>query len=248
MNPQYKSYFDSKIDNQVQYYSDLSEISTTQSIKTITNPLQGSFYLGLRNPSVYEAVSITIEVVALVKEEETINGWTSIDKQDGYNTFNKLLKNSYSGQISETDIDNLTGCLMTKITTNYTPQQLRAYAEYELKDILTKFAKKCAEELNINTENVVAAQQNINKDYLIGKWKDQNSTFTLNKNGLVTIVFDSGNILIGNWKIVENKLDFIFNFGNTIYNYIVIEVKEKTLKFKDIKDSTIWTANKIGDY
>jgi hypothetical protein len=243
-----KNAFDSKNDDQIKYFSDLSEISTTQSVKPVTKLTEGKYYLGLRNPSAYESVSVSIEVVVIVKEDVTINGWTASKKQEGYNNFNQLFTNSFKGQLKQSEIDNLTGCFMSKITANYTPDQLSAFAEYELKDILAKFGDKCSEELNISFDNIAVPQQNINKDYLIGKWKDQNSTFTIYNNGTILLIFDNGKTLYGNWELTESELKFIFDFGKTIDEYIIIELTDKTFKYKGTKEQTIWEANKIGNY
>ncbi|PKG41766.1 hypothetical protein [Psychroflexus sp. MES1-P1E] len=243
-----KSAFLSKNDDLVKRYSDLSEISTTQSVKTINNLLTGSYYLGLRNPSSYESVSVTIEVVAMVKVEATTNGWTATKKQEAYINFNQPFKNLFKGQLKQPEIDSFTGCFMSKITSNYTPYQLSAFAEYELNDILAKFGDKCSEELNINFDNVAVPQQNINKDNLIGKWKDQNSTFTIYENGTILLIFDNGKSLFGNWELTENKLKFVFDFGKTIDEYIIIELTDKIFKYKGTKEPTLWSADKIGNY
>ena len=74
--------------------------------------------------------------------------------------------------------------------------------------MLGKFGDKCSEELNISFDNIAVPQQNINKDYLIGKWKDQNSTFTIYNNGTILLIFDNGKTLFGNWELTENYFRF----------------------------------------
>lgn len=114
--------------------------------------------------------------------------------------------------------------------------------------MLGKFGDKCSEELNISFDNIAVPQQNINKDYLIGKWKDQNSTFTIYNNGTILLIFDNGKTLFGNWELTENKLKFIFDFGKTIDEYIIIELTDKIFKYKGTKEQTVWSADKIGNY
>ena len=210
--------------------------------------MEGSYYLGLRNPSSYESVTVSIEVVAIVKEEATINDWTASKKQEAYNGLNQLFSNSLKGQLKQSEIDNFTGCLMSKITAKYTPDQLSAFAEYELKNMLGNLGDLCSKELNISFENIVVPQQDINKDHLIGKWKDQNSTFTIYNNGTILLIFDNGKTLFGNWELTENRLKFIFDFGKTVDEYIIIGLTDKTFKYKGTKEQTIWDANKIGNY
>lgn len=63
-----KADFEAKNDDKVRWYPDQSEINTKQSVKPVSNLLTGSYYLGLRNPSGLDAVTITIEVVAIVEK------------------------------------------------------------------------------------------------------------------------------------------------------------------------------------
>ena len=69
MTPESKEAFDSKNDNLVRYFPDLSLLSRNHAVKPITERLKGTYYLGLRNPSSAVGISITIEVVAVVKED-----------------------------------------------------------------------------------------------------------------------------------------------------------------------------------
>ena len=67
MKPESKEAFDSKNDNLVRYFPDLSLLSRNHAVKPIIELLKGTYYLGLRNPSPAVGISITIEVVAVVK-------------------------------------------------------------------------------------------------------------------------------------------------------------------------------------
>ncbi len=52
------------------YYREGTVTNTNQGVVPIYNALQGAYYLGLKNPSTFTGISITIEVVALVEEVE----------------------------------------------------------------------------------------------------------------------------------------------------------------------------------
>jgi len=239
-----------RTDQPFNYCKTTSEL-TNSTVKMLSNNCFGNskyLYFGFHTNEMLIDYHITLEVVPKIKKEATLNGWTASKKQEAYNNFNQLFTNSFKGQLKQSDIDDFTGCLMSKITSNYTPDQLSALAEYELKNMLGKFGDKCSIELNINFEDVAVPQQNINKDHLIGKWKDQNSTFTIYKNGTILLIFDNGKSLFGNWELNENKLKFVFDFGKTIDEYIIIELTDKTFKYKGTKEQTVWSANKIGKY
>jgi len=52
------------------YYREGLVTNTNQAVVPIYNALQGTYYLGLRNPSTFSGIKITIEVVAIVQEVE----------------------------------------------------------------------------------------------------------------------------------------------------------------------------------
>ena len=52
------------------YYREGLVTNTNQALVPIYNALQGTYYIGLRNPSTFTGIHITIEVVAIVQEIE----------------------------------------------------------------------------------------------------------------------------------------------------------------------------------
>lgn len=247
MTPESKYNFETQNDDQVLYYADLSETNTTQSIRKITNPIAGSFYLGLSNNSSYEAVSVTLEVIANIRKEATTNGWTKSTKQNMYNIVKQTLNTTFKDQIKQSHINSFSGCLMTKLTKDYTPNQLSSLAGYEFNNIFASYAETCSEELNIKFDDVLIPQKNINQEYFIGKWEDKNSTFTFSKYGIFTIVFDSGKIKIGNWKYINDRLELSFSSDEQVSKYIIAELTMQEMTYKKIDEDSVWVAKKIND-
>lgn len=202
-------------------------------------------YLGLRNPALKNAVNVNLQVVAIVREDPMVNGWSAPVKQQLYEKLNETMIQSFSGQVRKGDVENISACIMTHITQEFTPQEIAALAEYELKPIFVRHAERCTNELGVDFSNVVAGQVNVNPQYLLGRWKDQNSTFTIYKNKNVNVFFDNGSFKFGKWSSEGNKLEFSFNFGNQVDKYLIIELTDSKLIYRgEGGDQTIWEAVK----
>lgn len=216
---------------------------------TDQNFLSGWQHIGLKNPDLNDGVNVVLQIVAIVYNEPQTNGWTVTVKQQVYEKLKSNMLQSFGGQVKQNDVENLCGCIMTKLTQSYSPQQVSAFAEYELKPIFTKFADGCYNELQLDFSNVVAVQSIIDQKKLIGKWRDQNSTFTIMEYGMLSIQWDDGSFKFGNWKVENGKLQFQFDYGKRIDEYLVIELTDNKLKYKSVKgDATIWDAAKLGRY
>lgn len=208
--------------------------------------LTGWQYLGLKNLDLKNGVNVYLQVVAIVYNEPSTNGWTVSVKQKVYEKMRENISASLGSQVKQSDIDNLSGCIMTKITQKYSPLQISSFAEYELNPIFANFAEGCSNELKLDFSNVVTGQKEIDKNKLIGKWRDQNSTFSLMDFGYLSIQWNNGTSKFGSWKIEGNKLSFSFDSWKSADEYIVIELSSNSLKYKGIgKDTTSWNATKL---
>ena len=85
--PEYFSAFTAKKD--IKYYPDLSEESATQAVHNVNKFLSQKCYLGVRNPSPLGAISITIEVVALVKEDNLGEDKAKLFGSMGWNAYER---------------------------------------------------------------------------------------------------------------------------------------------------------------
>ena len=80
--------FAQKVDNnggRFSCYRDGVVTNTRQAVVAINNEKQGVYYLGLKNPSAFDGVNITVEVVAIVAEKES-----STEEQSEAITFGNL--------------------------------------------------------------------------------------------------------------------------------------------------------------
>jgi len=113
---------------------------------------QGTFYLGIRNPSMNTGVNIMIEVVAVVEETTiSLNQWSQSQKEEYYLSCKEYFKNQgFESKLSPMQSDDLAGCVMMKFTKKYTPDDILKLASYEKKSLLFELSKNCDTELKTN--------------------------------------------------------------------------------------------------
>lgn len=104
---------------------------------------KGSHFLVIRNTSATTGVNIKLEAVAIVEEVVTdLSSWDKKTKDMLFNSLKADIKKSFS-QYSEDKIDEITGCVMTKFTSDLKPTDINTLAEYELKAIVKKYLSEC---------------------------------------------------------------------------------------------------------
>lgn len=106
-------------------------------------------YLGLRNQDLNNAVNVLIQVVAVVSVETTSNGWSVSRKQQTYLRLKELINKSSGKQLSAEVIENLTACIMIKLTKGYSPDDISSLAEYEFNPIIRSIGEVCLKEQNL---------------------------------------------------------------------------------------------------
>lgn len=111
--------------------------------------LTGWQYIGLRNNDFNDAVNVQIQVVAIVKLEVKTNGWTAAKKQTLYDAFKANISQGSGSSLSSEQIADICTCLMKNITSTYKPEDLSAYADYELNLIIKKIVSSCIKDLGI---------------------------------------------------------------------------------------------------
>jgi hypothetical protein len=109
----------------------------------IDDVLKGSQFLVIRNTSGTTGVNVKLEVVAIVEEVSTdLSIWDKKSKDLLFNSLKTDMKKSFP-QYNEDKIDELTGCVMTKFTTDLKPTDINTLAEYELKVKIKKYITEC---------------------------------------------------------------------------------------------------------
>lgn len=110
---------------------------------------QGTFYLGIRNPSMNTGVNVMIEVVAVVEETSfTLTEWSQETKEENFTFCKDYFKSQgFDSKLSSMQFDDLAGCVMIKFTKKYTPEDMIKLASYEKKSLLLELSKSCDTEL-----------------------------------------------------------------------------------------------------
>ncbi|MCX6210248.1 MAG: hypothetical protein NTZ59_12320 [Bacteroidetes bacterium] len=216
----------------------------------ITNARQikGTQYLGFRNKSIFYNVNICIQVVAIVEKDITTNGWTKQQKDELYKYIKTAFsKNIVSKTLGQNTIDSLIACVLTKLTNTYTRSKLLSFAEYEMNSALNIIVSECKKELNFTSDVQLdkIGDDTYIKAKLIGKWKDENSTFTLLKNGICSIQMDNGQIANGKWDVLEGVFKFNIDNSNKYIEHRILTVSETKFQFKAINGNEIYNAIKI---
>jgi hypothetical protein len=104
---------------------------------------KGTHFLVLRNTSASTGVNVKLEVVAIVEEIVTdLNSWDKKSKDLLFNNLKEDIKRS-SPQYDEEKIDEITGCIMSKFTSDLKPVDVKELAEYELKALIKKYKTEC---------------------------------------------------------------------------------------------------------
>lgn len=119
-------------------------VKNTKSGKVIIDDIiNGTIYLGIRNPSLSTGINIVFEAVAVVKVDEYDNTKWSRDSK------NQLFKamQDYFSQLNpnqnQNSVDEVAGCITDKYVHNYTPESFQEIATYEQKKIIKDFLKIC---------------------------------------------------------------------------------------------------------
>lgn len=107
--------------------------------------------------------------------------------------------------------------------------------------------------INVEVTATVLENQNsnlllFNRSNLIGKWKDENSTITLQDDGKIRIVWDNQRAASGLWKLESDQLTFqLYKKDGTLSSpdiYTLMEANGFTFKYKHQKTGIIYTAIK----
>ena len=104
----------------------------------------GSHFLVIRNTSATTGINIKLEVVAIVEEIITdMTVWDKRSKDLLFNSFKKDIQKAYP-YYSEDKVDEITGCVIEKITSELKPSDVNTLAEYELKKLIKNHYSNCS--------------------------------------------------------------------------------------------------------
>jgi hypothetical protein len=100
-------------------------------------------------------------------------------------------------------------------------------------------------EVTENIEEVEGNKPEINEEFFIGKWSNENSVFTFSSLGKFTQIFDDGNEIVTKWKFVNNKL--FVGENNNLTKYNIIDNNSNYISYNTNKNQKIFYAYRIGN-
>jgi tetratricopeptide (TPR) repeat protein len=126
-------------------YDEGKTVNAKQGKSRIDDVKSGTVYIGLKNPSTWSGVNITVEVAAIVEIEETnMNEWSAETKTELFNTYKGNLT---ANGITENVATVLSNCVVNKMTTTYTPADFSELSESQINEIENQLATACAQDL-----------------------------------------------------------------------------------------------------
>lgn len=244
--------FESKDDNWGGSFSYIREGSREGIVSGLVdiNPRDNSTqYLGFRNKGAF-GVNVSLQVVAVVQQDITTNGWTKDQKNKLYEYMKSSLTSSgFNNKINSIQTQDLSVCVVKKMTTIYSPIQFDGLANYEMQEAMMNIFKTCNNDLSLNINfDDIRENSIISKDDFVGKWKDENSVFTLYSTGMISIKWDVGVSKWGNWDFADGILVMKFNGEAKTYNNQVLEFTKDKIVYKEIGSETTYNAVKIGQF
>ena len=241
--------FESKSDNwggNFNYFREGSRENILGGVIDVSSTKNSRQYLGFRNKAVF-GVNVSIQVVAVVSEEITTNGWSRDEKNKMYDYMNTSFKSSgYSKYINSIQAQDLSACVVKKMTNQYSPSDFNGFANYEMDEVMLNILKACNNELSLNIDfDELRKKSIISKDYFVGEWKDENSKFTFYDSGMLYIIWDNGLSKWGSWEFTQGTLKMKFGGDTKVYESEILEFSGEKFVFKEIDSQKTFNAVKI---
>ncbi|MEM0543810.1 hypothetical protein WFZ85_14410 [Flavobacterium sp. j3] len=114
------------------------------------------------------------------------------------------------------------------------------FEDWEIADTTAVYVPE-SEEIVVETKTEKPV---INRNFFIGRWSNENSIFTFSDSGEFTLKFDSGGVIISNWKFINNKL-YVGTEGDYAI-YTIINHDTSFMSYSTSKNRTVFNAYRIG--
>ena len=133
------------------YFGDLSRFNITHGVIKASDKYKGNFQILLYNPSYTTNINITIEVTAIVEEQSIdMSVWSEESREELYNRIYLTTVITNGIRVAP----DLTNCVVEKITTEKTPDDVVKMAQIEYDNYQSAKITECTQELSggIKTE------------------------------------------------------------------------------------------------
>ncbi|MBS1642219.1 MAG: tetratricopeptide repeat protein [Bacteroidetes bacterium] len=128
-------------------YTDYTRENFRNGTVQIKDLLQGTFYLGVRNPSAKAGINIKLEIAAIVEETTIDNSvWAVPTKERFSNIFyNKLIQREVPNGIAR----KISNCMVAKMTTDKTPETYGQMTRTEKESYFENLITECSDKYKI---------------------------------------------------------------------------------------------------
>ena len=98
-----------------------------------------------------------------------------------------------------------------------------------------------------NVKNFVDVASNLNRNYFVGSWRDDNSSFVIYDDGDYYIKWDTGETLWTKWEYYEGKLYFGTGNNKSMMRQYIISNEGNSFRYLEEGSNTIYNAYRVGN-
>lgn len=222
-----KSYKDSKVTvpitlppRTIKWYYSVSVVESQQMVEDRKKSMDlfGQLFKIWSNP-ISSVLSNVVKFVSTPDGEAKCNISLVGDGQDSFNP------TAISNEASRTNF--ISGTVEIKNPINCTGKR---FLKFENPDFQRNI--KVVVEIAAITLNDKAIQKPISTWSLTGRWRDENSVFTLESNAKVNIAFNDGKKLKGTWSVSDNVI--YFDFKTWASRYRILRFDDNSILYQNI--------------
>lgn len=128
-------------------YTDYTRENFRNGTVQIKDLLQGTFYLGVRNPSLKTGINIKLEVAAIVEETIIDNSVWTVPTKERFSTlfYNNLIQKTTPEEIAR----EVSNCMVAKMTTDKTPETYDQMTRSEKESYFQNLMTQCSDKYKI---------------------------------------------------------------------------------------------------
>lgn len=98
-----------------------------------------------------------------------------------------------------------------------------------------------------NVKNFVDVASNLNRNYFVGSWRDDNSSFVIYDDGDYYIKWDTGETLWTKWEYYEGKLYFGTGNNKSMMRQYIVSNEGNSFRYLEEGSNTIYNAYRVGN-
>ena len=194
-----------------------------EKVEPIVTPIIEQKTDNKSNPIIWIGVILVVIIIGIIIFESNKNNYNNDYSEDALVDSSAVAVDTFAVAVDSS---------ATFIDTDTIPTLVQ-------EEVVDSIAAPAVEQIDIASE--------LTRQYFIGKWSDENSTFVFYENGDYYIKWDSGQIKWTKWELYNGKLYFGTGYNN---EFIRQFITSKTLNFFSYREDgteTTYNAYRIGN-